>query len=1003
MAKKIKSSDIFQGDVFATTKEGAEQLNEELKTLISGFSKLGKSIKDDLPKGEIKTFQQIKEASESVTKLDAAYQGFTKTEQERLKVEKALLQIEQQQAKVEQQNIKNIAEEEKVKQQNIKTNILLTKEKERQAKIAAKEEKAAKALNSEYKKQSKRLNELRGDYKDLVLTQGKSADGAKELLDEIRELDDALKDVDAEVGQFQRNVGNYPKVTENAKRGIGSLSGFLLGVFTASLQKSRDEARTYGETLEKVGNSVATISIAVIQFATKIALPAIGLFINKTQNLFINLQTKIKETQKELLEFIPEDFRTDKITDKIASLTGEIDTLNKTQSENNENIEKYSKLIDEAQNPFDGLIDRVNESNSTLGEQLELEDRLIDTTAKLSLKINNLTTQEELLQSIADDSTKSFAEREQAIRDVIDTQAERGALELQLAEREFEVARLGIKNDFIRRGQLEKFQALEEQGAIKSLKFLEDKELADIIGLENLEKLTTATNNLASAEGLIEVATADANKTIAELKQDRLEKDLDILIDGFDNQKTINERIIANEKKTFDERGKLLTETAKLGDETFAKQVETIQQFTDAQIDSNDLLNESDAVALNNKIRALGLSEIIEGRLLEIIRERRIVVEDLNEAETDLNNARLESTQAIAESEQATEQDTSDLKTELLERELENDELKLRERKRIVNEIYDNEKEALEDQAKFDKEQAVLTINDSEELAAKLKEIESKKNNDIIRLEKEAQDEITDITIAAQNERFEKGLASAEKLIDLTSDAFEEGVEKEEKEQEEAIKRREESVALQQSRAEQGLENTLAFEKEQLAKAELERARTAEKRAKQEEALALAQAFLNAFAARSKDDPDTAAAKALTDVILAKALSETVAGAFAEGVEDFQGKGTGTSDSNLIRFSHGESVVTAKGTKENQGLVTAMNSGDVGSWFANNMMLSPLSSEKNYDSFGILAQKIDSIEKAIRSRPTTQTNLDNMGNVLQSTYRNGIKNTVKYLNARPRI
>jgi hypothetical protein len=998
MAKKIKDSDIFQGDVFATTKEGAEQLNEELKTLISGFSKLGKSIKDDLPKGEIKTFKQIKEASESVTKLDAAYQGFTKTEQERLKVEKALLQIEQQQAKVEQQNIKNIAEEEKVKQQNIKTNILLTKEKERQAKIAAKEEKAAKALNSEYKKQSKRLNELRGDYKDLVLTQGKSADGAKELLDEIRELDEALKDVDAEVGQFQRNVGNYPKVTENAKRGIGSLSGFLLGVFTSSLQKSRDEARTYGETLEKVGNSVATISIAVIQFATKIALPAIGLFINKTQNLFITLQTKIKETQKELLEFIPESFRTDKITEKIASLNGEIDALNTTQSENNENIEKYSKLIDEAQNPFDGLIDRVNESNSTLGEQLELQDRLIDTTAKLSLEINNLTTQEELLQSIADDSTKSFAEREQAIRDVIDTQAERGALELQLAEREFEVARLGIKNDFIRRGQLEKFQALEEQGAIKSLKFLEDKELADIIGLENLEKLTTATNNLASAEGLIEVATADANKTIAELKQDRLEKDLDILIDGFDNQKTINERIIANEKKTFDERGKLLTETAKLGDETFAKQVETIQQFTDAQIDSNDLLNESDAVALNNKIRALGLSEIIEGRLLEIIRERRIVVEDLNEAETDLNDARLESTQAIAESEQAIEQDTLELKTELLERELENEELIAKEKKRITKEIYDNEKEALEDQAKFDKEQAILTINDSEELAAKLKEIESKKNNDIIRLEKEAQDEITDITIAAQNERFEKGLENAEKLIDLTSDAFEEGVEKEEKEQDEAIKRREESVALQQSRAEQGLENTLAFEKEQLAKAELERARTAEKRAKQEEALALAQAFLNAFAARSKDDPDTAAAKALTDVILAKALSETIVGAFAEGVEDFKGEGTGTSDSNLIRFSHGESVVTAKGTKENQGLVTAMNNGDVGSWFANNMMLSPLSSEKNYDSFGILAKEIKEIKYAIKNRPTSQTNLDNMGNVMQSTYRNGIKNTVKYIN-----
>jgi len=301
-----------------------------------------------------------------------------------------------------------------------------------------------------------------------------------------------------------------------------------------------------------------------------------------------------------------------------------------------------------------------------------------------------------------------------------------------------------------------------------------------------------------------------------------------------------------------------------------------------------------------------------------------------------------------------------------------------------------------------------LTEDEQAQIAAikkKYRDAEAAENAKLMaELEAQAQEEI-DLAkktakdkAAADAKQREEQLKVAKEYLALTSEAFAEGVDKEEKEQDEAIKRREESVALQQSRAEQGLENTLAFEKEQLAKAELERARTAEKRAKQEEALALAQAFLNAFAARSKDDPDTAAAKALTDVILAKALSETVAGAFAEGVEDFKGEGTGTSDSNLIRFSHGESVVTAKGTKDNQGLVTAMNNGDVGSWFANNMMLSPLSSEKNYDSFGILAQKIESIEKAIKNRPTSQTNLDNMGNVMQSTYRNGIKNTVKYIN-----
>lgn len=49
--------------------------------------------------------------------------------------------------------------------------------------------------------------------------------------------------------------------------------------------------------------------------------------------------------------------------------------------------------------------------------------------------------------------------------------------------------------------------------------------------------------------------------------------------------------------------------------------------------------------------------------------------------------------------------------------------------------------------------------------------------------------------------------------------------------------------------------------------------------------------------------------------------------AFAEGVENFQGKGTGTSDSNVVRLSHGESVLTAKATQMYAGIPTAMNNG----------------------------------------------------------------------------
>ena len=50
---------------------------------------------------------------------------------------------------------------------------------------------------------------------------------------------------------------------------------------------------------------------------------------------------------------------------------------------------------------------------------------------------------------------------------------------------------------------------------------------------------------------------------------------------------------------------------------------------------------------------------------------------------------------------------------------------------------------------------------------------------------------------------------------------------------------------------------------------------------------------------------------------------------FATGVIDFKGKGTGTSDSNLINFSNGESVITEKATKASKALLGEVQSGRI--------------------------------------------------------------------------
>lgn len=133
----------------------------------------------------------------------------------------------------------------------------------------------------------------------------------------------------------------------------------------------------------------------------------------------------------------------------------------------------------------------------------------------------------------------------------------------------------------------------------------------------------------------------------------------------------------------------------------------------------------------------------------------------------------------------------------------------------------------------------------------------------------------------------------------------------------------------EQQLAEQGVQNNLNAIERQIVELEAKKRDTAKK----EQAIQLALSFLNAYASYAKEDAKTALPKATRDVFVAKALSELIAGAFAEGVEGFQGKGTETSDSNLVLISKGESVITAEATKKYKGLATAMNDGKVEQWF----------------------------------------------------------------------
>lgn len=99
--------------------------------------------------------------------------------------------------------------------------------------------------------------------------------------------------------------------------------------------------------------------------------------------------------------------------------------------------------------------------------------------------------------------------------------------------------------------------------------------------------------------------------------------------------------------------------------------------------------------------------------------------------------------------------------------------------------------------------------------------------------------------------------------------------------------------------------------------------------------------------------------------------------AFKDGVIHYQGKGTGTSDSNLVRISRGESVITAEGTRKNAEILKEINDGKT---------IKPLNftgvvhrqDSTNYD-FKRMEQRLESLENAILAKPATAVSIDKDG------------------------
>jgi hypothetical protein len=258
----------------------------------------------------------------------------------------------------------------------------------------------------------------------------------------------------------------------------------------------------------------------------------------------------------------------------------------------------------------------------------------------------------------------------------------------------------------------------------------------------------------------------------------------------------------------------------------------------------------------------------------------------------------------------------------------------------------------------------LMIARDEQLLAAKSEEeriaILKKFNLEIEKLQRDTNKKLKEVNKQALNELIDIGTKSINEAQNLINQNFQKNIQSIDRQ----LNTLNSAIEKERELASQGIQTNLDALEKQVAQLEAKK-RTEEKRNQNAQ---LALAFVNSVASYAKIEPKTAVQNAFKDIILAKALAAVIAGAFKDGVENFQGKGTETSDSNLVLISRGESVVTAKGTKQYKGLATAMNEGKVEQWISNNYA------------------------------GGTNINVDELGNLIETKIINQSKRVIRHLN-----
>lgn len=320
------------------------------------------------------------------------------------------------------------------------------------------------------------------------------------------------------------------------------------------------------------------------------------------------------------------------------------------------------------------------------------------------------------------------------------------------------------------------------------------------------------------------------------------------------------------------------------------------------------------------------------------------------------------------------------------------------------------QKEILEKQAIDEEIKVFNSIDNEEERAAALLRIREKLKNDLEKLDNETA--IAKKNTDKQIEKDERAILASRLKTgqDFARQVLEQVDERRDAENkllDEQISKREKNIDEQLRLAELGFNNELAFQREKLAKEELAKKEQQKKQQRQEQAIKLADTFLNALNSKlEKDIPyGKAASEALAETFAAKGISSIIAGAFIEGTEkvsdDLKGnKVHSGKDGYVVAVDGDERILKPEhnrllGDMSNDELVKRALLPDYALGSPNQSFSGNIANSLFTQQLIKMNKYLPYLEK-IASKPETTVRLDNLGQVIEESTHRGVTNAIKY-------